>query len=389
MPNDGHRFAIRSRGSIFDAAEAQGIDLSRGELVEGKFAFRFSSGARTTATVRPPNQLTCTDQYRTRVERFLRSIGVFAPDMESGFDLWRVAEGAHPAVACAAALGCSTTDIGEVDCLVPTKLLELPSQRSPGDRLRVVEGGEVGLTDDGVVEALTSEQTEGYRLDRERLIQTLAAELGLTAGRATCVSQVLDLGRRALGNRELRVFLALAAPPEATEFRHVLQLNADDHAALLVPRTRVVDSDLCVIPFERLVPPTSLLQQIAAELDIEQHIDARDRAPAGMRLVLDSHQDRAWLDGVDLDVTSGEYAFLCKVAEDLIYDRVTTTVRLEDGGAVSGSARKMKSQVIKRLELALVKNGCSAAEAKLEARRLIKSRGSNRGYRLNVSAWIG
>lgn len=389
-PGSGGRVVL-SDVDVFELVDRHALRFEEGELIEARFAMRTRAGGRhrrVTVTIRPPNQLLCDDRHRADVTAYFTELGLHT----STTDLWNLGDGVHREAVWRAVLGSHGVDAAIAEkILVPGMITPASLDGVTSSDLVEDEDGEIRVDDDGGAHRLSATDRRGYRLDAIALGRRLAQIAGITGVPTETHAGLLDLGLIRVGELAVRVILAHRDPGiRDAALRDAVRPRNAAPTVVLVPAGRSLPG-IDVAPLDSLLSPSRLLGRIATALEIDENLPAIEIAPDTARFVVDTKRGTAWLDGVDLELTDGQFDFARDIAigtlrqsptpTKLIVDRIGSK-RLSDA-----AGRQMKSEFLKQVKRAFAAAG-RQEPPELADGSLVQSGGRTRGYLLGVPPFV-
>jgi hypothetical protein len=227
----------------------------------------------------------------------------------------------------------------------------------------------------------------------DALTSQMAESLSLVDGNMVLEREgFADLGKRALGPVDIRVFLMAREPTadSAAVARRIRQIAGAAHPVVVVPPNASAGTGLCEVA---LVVPASryerVLRAAAAELQVEDRVPAIDLAAKDVRLVVDGVFEKAWLDGVPLPSVSDQpFKFLAALAaaEDRSLSRNMLAKILSPARAAQRDEAGPKN-VKARLMRAIVADLKSAGLPAVSPGEIVRQEKGESGYKLCLPSW--
>ena len=308
-------------------------------------------------------------------------------------DLWSQDPWVLPEEAWRASLGTAYEPLVDAGALVPLRARAQAAPHEPfaGRALVAIplaheRGAWWGTSEDPSIAAvtLTDPQLASIALVPDALGFALQTRLGLSGPRPSLDTHgMLDIGHRALRRGAVRVFLVLRAPgsqPNALALaERARRAAAPDTPVLLVPRGRTTATGLAEAELLDLAGDLrSELRAIVRAAGLGDHVELRDLAPPGARLVVCCSTQRVWWDGALVELPDGPYALVLALAQQR--------------GQVLGTS-ELGTRISKRADPDVTARQTRASLAKLLARAGIADEWietvGRRGYRLRVPSFVG
>jgi hypothetical protein len=396
-----HRLQMRGP-DCFEHMKQIGFRVGESELYEGKIEIRFAGRKveKCSVLVRAPNRIDFKrDAHEKDVERYLEQIGVrIVADKQSDQNLWTLFPWRHPLSRWRAVLG------GEADraCRegilksIGLEFVRRPDRQGDPNPIEVVDVGgvRVGISADEDVGArvLSDTDIQGMELDFGKLTNEIARSLSLVEGAMRLEHEgFADLGKRALGSTEIRVFL-MAREPTADRpavARRIRATAGTAHPVVIVPPGLSAGTGLLEV--EQLVPSSGyehVLRAAVAELRLESQVPAIEFAPRDRRLVVDEVFSKVWLDGLPLEaLKAGDQPY--KLIAALAAAGGACVGRTELAGILSpartdeGGPKMAKSRLLKAIAASMK----AAGRTPLKPADVLRQETGGGGYRLCLSCW--
>lgn len=323
-----HHLQLRGP-DCFEYMKEVGFRAGESELHEAKIEVRFAGRKveKRSVVVRTPNRIDFRrDAHEKDIERYLEQIGVrVVADTQAEENLWTLYPWLHPISRWRAVLGGEADRACRAGLLKPIGLglVRGPDQPRNPTPLEVVEVGGIRVgrsvdRDDGA-RVVSDTDIEGMQLDFPQLAKEIASGLSLTGGAMNLEHDgFADLGQRAFGATEIRVFL-MAREPTANRVAiagRMRSIAGKAHPVVIVPPGLRAGTGLLEV--EHPVPASGyedVVRVVVTTLGLERDVHGIDLAPADRRLVVDEVFGEAWLDRVRLDgVKSGEQPYMLLAA---------------------------------------------------------------------------
>jgi hypothetical protein len=391
-PSSGGRFVL-SDPDVLDLVDRHALRFEDGELIEARFAIRIRATGRhrrVTATIRPPNQLLCDDRHRADVTAYFTELGLRAGP--AVVDLWSLGDGVHREAAWRAVLGSEgVRDAIAEKILVPGTIRYASLDGVTSSDVVEDEDGDIRIDADGGAHQVPPTDRRGYRLDVAALGKRLGRSAGIAGVPTETHAGLLELGLVNIGEHAVRVIVAHRDPGiRGAALRDAVRPRNAARVVVLVPAGRSMPG-VDVAPLDNVISPYRLLGRIATALELEENLPAIEIAPEGARFVVDTKRPRAWLDGVDLGLSDGQFDFAHDIAIGTLRQSPTPTKlivdRVRSKRTSDAAGRQMKSEFLKQAKSAFAAAG-KPVPSELADGSLVHSGGRTRGYLLGVPSFV-
>jgi hypothetical protein len=319
----GSRLWLRA-DDCFDEIEHLGLSRAEGDLVEAKIQVLIAEKRprRISVTIKAPNRIDFNREHRYEqsIETYLDQIGVrLRGSEEEEDDLWSLYPWAHPETRWRTAFGARVDWMLTTGILKPVALSAVAgAHRRPREvavtRLPTGELYGVGRTEPDESRPLTATDVEGLKLDVVQLAQVLRADLGLEGEvRRVDTDRLIDLGQRSFSEKARIRFLLLAREPTNPPAIAALASGSAGrgfHTVVLVPPGRKLDAPVSQLEVQLTAPPFHHVVRAAVlDLGLDEDVEALVLAPPSDRVVIDTPNELAWLDGVLLQLKPVTFPF--------------------------------------------------------------------------------
>jgi hypothetical protein len=392
--DDGKSMVHHDEGDdVLAHLAAKGEAIAHGTVLAATIRVSLVGDESVDVHLRIPNRLHYEPSpHDALIETFLEETGLSRPD-PSPPDLWRLAPWIHPKATWVAAFGEAWFDAavkGRVLCRSESRALVHPDHPHAGRTLIAFpwrRDTRYGVSEDVDVSSalLPLEALSTWRLDPVALGRRLARELALEGDvRGLEAPGLVDLGHRQLARTRVRVFMAAAMPNARLMDELTDALAAPLPAVVLVPRGRRAGGRAREIAFDPCGHNGGVFREIVFALKLHDEVDALSAAPAEARVVVDTRHERAWLDGVLLDLNPTDFALLAALAR-----AGGQAVSNEELGKLVGSSKHTVAD--KKLHLLHAMRESFSAQGKeppADLAHVIDAAGRKQGYRLTVAEYV-
>lgn len=387
--HDGDKIIVRSR-DCFNLIEEIGRVKQEGDFVEAKLSFTFQGQRRKgKVSIKVPHDLEIqAGMYETEVERYLTEIGIRGPFDKDGRQetLWTLYPWQLQETQWRRILGSKFDQVLNNGYLKAFTLPTVPHPAFPTvtGALAVdmaTETAVYGYSDDEEIgiRRLTSSDVEGYRLDEQLMMKSVAAELLLTGTAAQISPGIWYIGDREFPNGiTIPIFVASRQPTAETD--HLITATAvTGTPVVILPsgcryslQAATVTSNLPQGPFDHL------MQAIIQRLRLQNRIPAV--LWANEDLVIDETAKKVWFKKTEIELDPDEqpYKFISLIAgregDAVKHEEIRDCLSPARGDA-SQCSRAAKKALLKAIEASYTAKGQTCPP---EVEGIIISRGG--GY---------
>jgi len=309
---DGQRVTIHA-ADCFDAIEELGLNLVEGELLQAKLKMEVTgkSARPLIVDVRAPSRIEVSQALNeVLVNEVLDAVGIRnARASATEFDLWSLYPWRHPISVWRELFGAETDSLVNAGVLNKTRLDAVAAAAHPGAgrvlQAEPVSAGEFfGVSHAAEIpsQSLSATNLDGLELNVPAFQAHVRKLLGLsgTADKPSDDGR-LDLGVLSVGDYDFRLTYALRQPPTDAAAVVNARAAAGTRAVVLLPRRGY---EVPGVPGVTLGTPlpgkNTVVREIAAKLNLTEHLPAVVTAPPKARLIVDTRRGTIWFDGIEI-----------------------------------------------------------------------------------------